>query len=140
MPEFPLYSMIIGVGMKNMKTKLLFLCSANMDRSPAAESLFKDSKKFEAKSAGLSELTENPVTTQAIKWADVIFVMDERKEKHKSVLLKKFPEAKNKDIRILNITNEFCRYDKELERLLRIGLEREGFWDCLSKRKDAEEE
>ena len=109
-----------------MKTKLLFLCSANMDRSPAAESLFKNSKKFEAKSAGLSELTENPVTNQTIKWADVIFVMDERTEGHKSVLLKKFPEAQNKDIRILNITNEFCRYDKELERLLRISLEREG--------------
>ena len=118
--------MIIGVGMKNIKTKLLFLCSANMDRSPAAESLFKHSKKFEAKSAGLSELTENPVTNQAIKWADVILVMDERNERHKSILLKNFPEAENKDIRILNIKNDFCRHDKELERLLRIGLEREG--------------
>ena len=105
-----------------MKTHLLFLCSANIDRSPAAEALFKNSKKYEAKSAGLSDLTENPVTSQAIKWADIIFVMNESEEGHKSILLKKFPEAQHKDIRILNIPNDFCRYDKELERLLRIRL------------------
>lgn len=109
-----------------MKTKLLFLCSANIDRSPCAESLFKNSEEYEAKSAGLSELSEKIVTNQAIKWADIIFVMDERKEKHKTILLKNFPDAENKDIRILNIPNNSCRYDKELERLLRIGLEREG--------------
>lgn len=110
-----------------MKTKLLFLCSANIDRSPAAEALFQNSDKYEAKSAGLSEFfAEKKVASEDVEWADVIFVMDERNEKHKSILLKKFPEAKNKDIRILNIPNEFCKYDKELERLLRISLGREG--------------
>ncbi|MEK6912887.1 MAG: phosphotyrosine protein phosphatase [Nanoarchaeota archaeon] len=109
-----------------MKTNLLFLCSANMDRSPCAEALFENSLEFEAKSAGLSELTENPVTNKAIDWADIILVMDERNEGHKSILLEKFPKAKNKDIRILNISNEFSRYDKELERLLRVILEKEG--------------
>ena len=109
-----------------MKTKLLFLCSANMDRSPCAESLFQNSEEFEAKSAGLSESSEVQVNPQSINWADVILVMDERNEGHKSSLLRRFPEAGSKDIRILNISNEFCRYDKELERRLKIGLEREG--------------
>ncbi len=122
-----------------MKTKLLFLCSVNMDRSPAAEALFQNSDKYEAKSAGLSELTENPVTNQTIKWAEIIFVMDERNEQHKTLLLEKFPQAEDKDIRILNIKNEFCRYDKELERLLRVKLEREGINVSLSKRNDLEE-
>jgi len=110
-----------------------------MDRSPAAEALFQNSDKYEAKSAGLSELTENPVTNQTIKWAEIIFVMDERNEQHKTLLLEKFPQAEDKDIRILNIKNEFCRYDKELERLLRVKLEREGINVSLSKRNDLEE-
>jgi len=110
-----------------MKTHLLFLCSANIDRSPAAEDLFKNSKKFEAKSAGLSELAEIQVSEEDVSWADIIFVMNERDEGHKSILLKKFPEAASKDIRILNIPNNFCRHDAELERLLSLSLEREGF-------------
>ncbi len=110
-----------------MKTNLLFVCSANMDRSPAAEALFENSEQFEAKSAGLSEFCEIPVNSQAVEWADMIFVMNERYEMHRSLLLKRFPkETIGKDIRILNISNEFLRHDPELERLLRISLEREG--------------
>jgi predicted protein tyrosine phosphatase len=120
------------------KIKLLFLCSANMDRSPCAESLFEGSEKYEAKSAGLSELAEKKVSKEAIQWADVIFVMDERNEQHKSILLKNFPEAKKKYIIILNISNKLCRYDKELERLLKICLEREGFGEDFSKMNDGE--
>ena len=122
-----------------MKTKLLFLCSANIDRSPCAESLFGGNKEFEAKSAGLSDLAENPATLQSIAWADIIFVMDERNEGHKSTLLKRFPEAESKDIRILNIPNDFKKYDEELKRRLIISLEREGVKIGLSKRKEAEE-
>ena len=59
-----------------MKTKLLFLCSANIDRSPCAESLFGGNKEFEAKSAGLSDLAENPATLQLIAWADIIMLLD----------------------------------------------------------------
>lgn len=101
---------------------LLFLCSENIDRSPCAEELFKNHPEFEAKSAGLSPLTDNPVTEWAIEWADVIFVMNEREEGHKSALLKRFPKAIEKEIIILDISNDLCRYDPELERLLRIKL------------------
>jgi len=123
-----------------MKTKLLFLCSANIDRSPCAEFLFENNERYEAKSAGLFESTENPITNQAVEWADIIFVMDEKKENHKTILLKKFPYAENKDIRILNIPNDFCRYDKELERLLRIGLEKNGIDIGLNKGEDDKDE
>lgn len=101
-----------------MKTKLLFLCSANIDRSPAAESLFENSEKFEAKSAGLSELTENPVTKEMVDWADTIFVME---PEHRDLLFEKF-NGISKDIIILNVPNHFLRYDYELERLLRVKL------------------
>ena len=104
-----------------MKTKLLFVCTANLDRSPAAESLFKDSDKYEAKSCGISPLAEIKVTKQAILWADEIFVMEPL---HKRFLLENFPdELKNKpEIIILDVNNEYARNDSELEKLLRVKL------------------
>lgn len=58
-----------------MKTKLLFLCSANMDRSPAAEALFEGSTEFEAKSAGLSELTRENLFTPSSELLDDIHLI-----------------------------------------------------------------
>lgn len=117
----------INGDVKKMKKHLLFLCSANIDRSPAAESLFKNHSDYEAKSAGISKFAQKQVTREMIAWADVIFVMDERNEQHKTQLLNKFPKASNKEIIILNISNDFVRNDPELERLLRTSLEREGY-------------
>lgn len=99
----------------------------NQDRSPCAEELFKNSKEYASKSAGLNPHSDIPLTKQAIEWADVIFLMDERNEEHKTILLKKFPEAEKKDIRILNIPNDFKRFDSQLKELLKIKLEQEGF-------------
>ena len=48
--------------------------------------------------------------------------MDEKNEFHKTQLLEKFPETEEKEIVVLGISNNFRRYDSELERLLRIKL------------------
>ena len=51
--------------------------------------------------------------------------MDERNEFHKTQLLNKFEDViGDKEIVILNISNDFCRYDDELERLLRVKLKK----------------
>jgi len=44
-------------------------------------------------------------------------------------LFQRFPDIEDdgKEIVVLNISNDFCRNDEELERLLRIKLEKEGF-------------
>ncbi|MBT3642565.1 protein tyrosine phosphatase [archaeon] len=108
-----------------MKTHLLFLCSSNIDRSPAAEALFKDSEKFEARSAGVGPfcLDEKKVTKELVDWADEIFVMDERMQQHKTDLLKQVPEAEDKQIIILGVSNDYVRYDLELDEILRVKLE-----------------
>jgi predicted protein tyrosine phosphatase len=107
-----------------MKTRLLFLCSSNIDRSPAADALFGDSDKFEARSAGVGPFCDEDkkVTKELVDWADEIFVMDERVQKHKTLLLKDVPAAADKPIIILNISNDYLRYDPELERILRERL------------------
>jgi len=108
--------------MKN-KQHLLFVCTSNIDRSPAAESLFENSEKYEAKSCGFwVDRDRIGITKELVSWADVFFVMDERNEEHKTYLLKKFPDLE-KEIIILDVQNDYCRNDLELLRLLKIKLE-----------------
>ncbi len=109
-----------------MKTKLLFLCSENADRTACAEAIFQNSDKYKAKSATLPPFKENLVTGQALAWADIIFIIDEEDEKQKKILLEVFPEVSRKKIITLNISKEFSRYDKELYRLMREALEKSG--------------
>jgi len=108
-----------------MKKHYLFICTASIDRSHCAEALFENSEEIEARSAGFFPMDSSKnITMEKIKWASTIFVMDERTEFHKTQLLQKFPEAEEKEIIILGVSNEFARHDPELERLLRVGLEK----------------
>jgi len=104
-----------------MKKHLLFICSSNIDRSPAAEALFENSDEYKAKSAGVGLFCneEKRVTEELVDWADEIFVMDERVQGHKILLLKEVPGAIDKPITILDISNDFMRYNPELEKILR---------------------
>ena len=108
-----------------MKTKLLFICSFNVDRSRAAEAMFKNSKKYEAKSAGIDPRATKVVSKEDVKWADIILVMDDRNEGHKIELVDRFGGFVEMDIRILGVPNHYRRYDPELYRLLRVRLEKE---------------
>jgi len=67
--------------------KLLFICSRNKLRSPTAEAVFSEYAELEVESAGLDRNAEVRVSTEAIEWADIIFVME---KSHKSKLSKKF--------------------------------------------------
>lgn len=107
---------------------LLFVCTSNLDRSPAAAGLFDGSKEYEVKSAGFWPAEGSTrLTKEAIEWADVIFVMDELFEQHKTKLLRMFPEAIEKEIIILDVPNTLCRNDPELLEMLRMRLKEEGF-------------
>ena len=101
-----------------MKTHLLFVCTANIDRSRAGEALFENSKRYEAKSAGIHAFAETRISQEAIDWADVIFCME---HEHKQHIIDNFDVDINKII-VLNITNEYARHDPELEELLREKL------------------
>lgn len=95
--------------------KLLFVCTANMQRSPTAEHLFDSSEKHEAKSAGIHPLAGKPLTVSAINWADVIFCMEEY---HKNFILDHFPESQNKELIVLDIPDIYEKNSSELIRLL----------------------
>jgi predicted protein tyrosine phosphatase len=59
----------------------LFVCHANMDRSPTAETVcariaIENGLEIEASSAGMSDGANRPVTKQMADLADKIFVME----------------------------------------------------------------
>ncbi len=55
---------------------ILFVCSRNRLRSPTAEAVFSGWDGVSAASAGTSPDAEEPVSTDLILWADVIFAME----------------------------------------------------------------
>lgn len=111
-----------------MKKHYLFICTSGIDRSSAAANIFENSEKIEARSAGFFPYdSSKEITKEKINWASTIFVMNEQTEFHKTQLLKRFPETKEKEIIILGIPNDFKRHNEELDRLLKVKLERFGF-------------
>lgn len=107
---------------------LLFVCTAHMNRSVTAEGLFKKSKKYRAKSAGIGFLCDVKVDEHLVKWADVVFVMNEKEEGQRSFLLEKFksvPGIKQK-IKVLGIRDDYPRGDPALVKGLKRKLKLHG--------------
>ena len=68
--------------MKKKKVIYLFVCLANMNRSPTAATVIKGLARgrglpLEAISAGVSPLARQPLTRDLVARADLIFVMED---------------------------------------------------------------
>ncbi|WP_414755729.1 low molecular weight protein tyrosine phosphatase family protein [Anabaena sp. CCY 9910] len=97
--------------------KILFICSQNRLRSPTAEVVFAEYEGLETDSAGLDHYAEVPVSSEAIEWADIIFVMERL---HKQKLAKNFqPFLKNKRVICLDIPDEFEYMEPALIEILK---------------------
>jgi predicted protein tyrosine phosphatase len=96
--------------------KLLFICSRNRLRSPTAEAVFSVYEGLEVESAGLAPDAEIPLSSEAIQWADFIFVME---RSHRSKLSKRFqPWLKGKRVICLDIPDQYEYMDPNLVTLL----------------------
>ncbi|WP_413664608.1 low molecular weight protein tyrosine phosphatase family protein [Microbulbifer sp. CNSA002] len=91
---------------------LLFICSRNQWRSPTAEAIWRKHPDFNAKSAGTSPRAKKTVSSADIRWADVIFVME---QKHKNRLIAEFSRMlDHKPVHVLDIPDEYKYMDPEL--------------------------
>ena len=96
---------------------VLFVCSQNRLRSPTAEQIFSDHSAIEVASAGTNHDAENPLTSELVQWADVIFVMERA---HRNKLQHKFrADLKSARIICLSIPDEYEFMDEGLIRLLK---------------------
>jgi predicted protein tyrosine phosphatase len=96
--------------------RLLFVCSRNRLRSPTAEAVFAEYEGLEVESAGIDHDAETPLSSEAIQWADTIFVME---KSHRSKLSQKFqPWLKGKRVICLDIPDKFEYMEPALVELL----------------------
>ena len=98
--------------------RVLFVCTANIDRSPTAEDLLKNVEGFEVQSAGVWFNARRRISKELIDWADIIFVMEDF---HKEVIMTLKPDA-DKKIVVLNIPDIYLRNDPELISILKVKL------------------
>ena len=91
---------------------ILFICSRNQWRSPTAEEIWKRNPKYNVRSAGTSPKARKTISPVDIRWADIIFVME---DKHKKRLVSKFTRMLDyKTIHILKIADEYQYMDVDL--------------------------
>ena len=99
-------------------SKILFVCSANAQRSPTAASLFSVCPDIETKSAGTNVSFKGTQINQTlVDWADVIFVMSEEDEGHTTFIKENF-SLHGTPIHDLEIPDVYVAHDKELKSAL----------------------
>nr|WP_299382182.1 phosphotyrosine protein phosphatase [Allomuricauda sp.] len=97
--------------------KILFICSANKQRSKTAQDYFsKEYPHFEFKSAGTNlkacaKEGTTPLTEEMLKWADKVYLMEER---HKSLINNHVGPIYDQKMAILNIPDRFSYMDQQL--------------------------
>lgn len=97
---------------------VLFVCSRNQWRSPTAERLWRDSPRFNVRSAGTSSSARRVVSAGDLRWADVILVMETR---HRDQLREQFGrDLRGVRIEVLGIPDDYEFMAPELVELLRL--------------------
>lgn len=99
---------------------VLFICSSNQWRSPTVEEVWPKHPDINARSAGTSPKARKTVSSSDIRWADVIFVME---QKHKNRLKAEFTRMlEYKPLHVLDIPDEYQYMDEELVQELEISV------------------
>jgi len=99
-----------------MPLNLLFVCTRNQWRNPTAERIWRKTTEVSLRSAGTSHTARRRLTRADLRWADLIFVMEET---HKSRIKSDFrDDARHKMIHVLDIPDDYDFMDPELIDLL----------------------
>ncbi len=99
----------------------MFICSRNQWRSPTAEAIWRKDPRFEVRSAGTSPRARRRVSAADLRWAELIFVME---DKHEDRLRADFGALLvHKMVHVLDIPDEFQFMDPVLVEELRAAVE-----------------
>lgn len=98
---------------------ILFVCTANVDRSRTAQDLYEADPRYEVLSAGTAPFATTPLTRDLLLWAHRIFVMCEREDMHRTLIRIRFPDVERPLID-LDLEDRWSRGHPELvKRLLK---------------------
>ncbi len=105
------------------RERILFICTANVDRSRTAEDLYADDERYEIRSRGVAQFATQRLTQPDLLWADELFVMNQKKDGHLSDIKEKFPGVKSPVIE-LEMEDRWRCGVSELEEVLLKKLKR----------------
>ncbi len=92
--------------------RFLFICSRNQWRSRTAETVFRKDRRVEVKSAGTSPSARIRVREDLVRWADLVFVMEEH---HADKLMSRFGREKVREkLVVLDIPDAYPYMDADL--------------------------
>jgi predicted protein tyrosine phosphatase len=94
---------------------ILFVCTANIDRSRTAEDLYDGDPRYEVRSAGTAPFAKNPLTRELMDWAQRVFVMCEREDQHHTQIKLRFPGT-DRPVVDLDVEDRWPRGHPELVR------------------------
>ena len=97
--------------------RILFVCTANLDRSPTAEQLYACDPRYEVRSAGTALFAAQSLSRELLLWADRVFVMNERHDQHRTLLRVRFPDVQ-RPVVDLDVEDRWRRGHPELVHLL----------------------
>lgn len=99
------------------RERVLFVCTANVDRSRTAEDLYRTDPRYDVRSAGVAPFATVRVTRDLLLWADRVFVMSERDDRHRTLIRMRFPDVDRPTVD-LDVPDHWRRGDPELVELL----------------------
>ena len=103
------------------RERILFVCTANVDRSRTAEDLYSRDPRYEVRSAGVAPFATVLLTRDLLLWADRVFVMNENEDQHRTIIRIRFPDV-DRTIVDLDVEDRWRRGHPELVSLLRRRL------------------
>jgi predicted protein tyrosine phosphatase len=112
---------MVQKGVIRYMKRILFVCSANIQRSKTAEDYFAEQyPTVEFASAGTNlrlcrKEGTNPLTEVLMEWADTVLVME---DKHRKAIRQNGGAQFGKKIRVLGIPDRYKYYQRELIELL----------------------
>lgn len=118
---------------------ILFVCLANLQRSPTAEDMVRDmaSDEVEVKSAGVSPNAVNVVDQEILEWADRVYVM---MEGIKNRIISEFSDLANEDdIKVLGIKDRYRRGEPRLKYRLLEEFSEDDFLSKFVEEKEIED-
>ncbi len=99
------------------RERILFVCTANIDRSRTAEDMYRRDERYEVRSAGVAPFATVVLTRDILLWADRVFVMNEREDQHRTLIRIRFPDV-DRPLVDLDVEDRWHRGDPELVELL----------------------
>lgn len=108
---------ISGEEAKTAREHILFVCTANVDRSRTAEDLYAADERYEVRSAGVAPFATVPLSRDLLLWAHRVFVMNEGEDQHHTLIRIRFPDVA-RPVVDLGVEDRWRRGDPELVRLL----------------------